>query len=153
MGFSRQEHWSRLPFPSPEDLPNPGIELTSPSLAGGFFTAEPPLLDIGSTNAGVDCGWDEVPLARTEWQCLTLQRGSVGDVSWLVYCFKDYSFYSYKDLVLLIYLFMAVLGHYYCVQAFPLVAASGAYCSLWSQASHCGGLSCYGAQALGTRAE
>ena len=58
-----------------------------PSLAGGFFTAEPPLLDIGSTNAGVDCGWDEVPLAHTERQRLTLQGGSVGDVSWLVYCF------------------------------------------------------------------
>ena len=76
-----------MPFPSPGDLPDPGIELTSPSLAGGFFTAEPPLLDIGSTNAGVDCGWDEVPLARTDRQCLTLQGGSVGDVSWLVYCF------------------------------------------------------------------
>ena len=38
--FSRQEYWSRLPFPSPEDLPDPGIEDTfpeSPVLAGGFF--------------------------------------------------------------------------------------------------------------------
>ena len=42
MGFSRQEYWSGLPFPSPEDLPNPGIELASPALAGGFFTTEPP---------------------------------------------------------------------------------------------------------------
>ena len=32
MGFSRQESWSRLPFPSPEDLPNPGIEPGSPAL-------------------------------------------------------------------------------------------------------------------------
>ena len=32
MGFSRQEYWSGLPFPSPEDLPNPGIELGSPPL-------------------------------------------------------------------------------------------------------------------------
>ena len=32
IGFSRQEHWSGLPFPSPEDLPNPGIKPTSPSL-------------------------------------------------------------------------------------------------------------------------
>ena len=32
MGFSRQEYWSGLPFPPPEDLPNPGIEPTSPSL-------------------------------------------------------------------------------------------------------------------------
>ena len=32
MGFSRQEYWSRLPFPSPGDLPDPGIEPGSPSL-------------------------------------------------------------------------------------------------------------------------
>ena len=45
MGFSRQEYWSGLPFPSPGDLPDPGIEpmsLTCPALAGGFFTTEPP---------------------------------------------------------------------------------------------------------------
>ena len=41
MGFSRQEYWSGLPFPTPGDLSNPGIKptsLTSPALAGGFFT-------------------------------------------------------------------------------------------------------------------
>ena len=41
MGFSRQEYRSGLPFPSPGDLPNPGIErmsLMSPAFAGGFFT-------------------------------------------------------------------------------------------------------------------
>ena len=32
MGFSRQEYWSGLPFPSPGDLPNPGIKLKSPAL-------------------------------------------------------------------------------------------------------------------------
>ena len=32
MGFSRQEHWCGLPFPSPEDLPNPGIKPMSPAL-------------------------------------------------------------------------------------------------------------------------
>ena len=40
-GFSRQEYWSGLPFPSPGDLPDPGIEPTSfmpLTLAGGFFT-------------------------------------------------------------------------------------------------------------------
>ena len=42
MGFSRQEHWSGLPFPPPGDPPDPGIEPVSPALAGGFFTAEPP---------------------------------------------------------------------------------------------------------------
>ena len=41
MGFSRQEYWNGLPFPSPGDLANPGIEpmfLQSPALAGRFFT-------------------------------------------------------------------------------------------------------------------
>ena len=41
MGFSRQEHWSGLPFSSPGDLPNTGIEaasLVSPALAAGFPT-------------------------------------------------------------------------------------------------------------------
>ena len=42
MGFSRQGYWSKLPFPSPGDLPNPGTELVSPALAGKLFTAEPP---------------------------------------------------------------------------------------------------------------
>ena len=40
--FSRQEHWSGLPFPSAGDLLNPGIELRSPTLAGRFFTTETP---------------------------------------------------------------------------------------------------------------
>ena len=42
MGFPRQEYWSRLPFPSPGDLPNPGIEPASLTLADRFFTTEPP---------------------------------------------------------------------------------------------------------------
>jgi len=47
MGFSRQEYWSGLPFPSPGDLPNPGSEPAapaSPALAGGFFTTGKPHL-------------------------------------------------------------------------------------------------------------
>ena len=42
--FSRQEYWSVLTFPTPEDLSDPGIKLVSlasPALAGRFFTAEP----------------------------------------------------------------------------------------------------------------
>ena len=45
MGFPRQEYWSRLPFPPPGDLPDPGIEpasAMSPALAGRSFTTEPP---------------------------------------------------------------------------------------------------------------
>ena len=42
VGFSRREYWSGLPFPPPGNLSNPGVKpvsLTSPALAGGFFTA------------------------------------------------------------------------------------------------------------------
>ena len=42
MGCPRQEYWSGLSFPSPGNLPDPGIEPTSPPSAGGFFPAEPP---------------------------------------------------------------------------------------------------------------
>ena len=42
MGFSRQEYWSGLPFPSPGDLPNPGIEPRSPTLQADALTSEPP---------------------------------------------------------------------------------------------------------------
>ena len=47
-GYLRQEYWSGLPFPPPGDLPNQGMEPTSPALqaiscfAGAFFTVEPP---------------------------------------------------------------------------------------------------------------
>ena len=42
MGFSRKEYWSGLPFPSPGDLPNPGIESGSPTLQADALTSEPP---------------------------------------------------------------------------------------------------------------
>ena len=42
MGFPRQEDWSELPFSSPGDHPDPGMEPVSPALAGRFFTTEPP---------------------------------------------------------------------------------------------------------------
>ena len=42
MGFSRQEYWSGLPFLSPGDLPDPGIEPRSPALQADALTSEPP---------------------------------------------------------------------------------------------------------------
>ena len=56
MGFCRQEYWSGLPFPSPGDLPDPGMEpksLKYHALAGRFFTIsatwEAPILREGSS--------------------------------------------------------------------------------------------------------
>jgi len=42
MEFSRQEYWSRLPFLSPGDLPNPGIKSTLPALKAVSLPSEPP---------------------------------------------------------------------------------------------------------------
>ena len=42
MEFSRQEYWNGLPFPSSEDLPDPGIESGSPELQADFLPSEPP---------------------------------------------------------------------------------------------------------------
>ena len=42
MEVSRHEYWSGLPFPSPEDLPDPGIEPRSPALQADALPSEPP---------------------------------------------------------------------------------------------------------------
>ena len=42
MGFSRQEYWSGLPFPSPGDLPDPGVKPVSPTLQADALLPEPP---------------------------------------------------------------------------------------------------------------
>ena len=55
MGFSRQEYWSGLPFPSPGDLPKPEIESASPALAGRFFTTNATwLYNIDITKTRID---------------------------------------------------------------------------------------------------
>ena len=57
MGFPRQEYWSGLPFPSPGDLPDPGIEPVSPVLQANFLPTEPsgksPLLIWSSSVNGI----------------------------------------------------------------------------------------------------
>ena len=51
MGFSRQEYWSGLPFPSPGDLPNPGIKPGSPVLQAEALTSEPPYFHLNKCSA------------------------------------------------------------------------------------------------------
>ena len=50
MGFSTQEYWSGVPFPSPGDLPDPGIEPRSPAFQADILTSEPPGSGVGSIN-------------------------------------------------------------------------------------------------------
>ena len=55
LGFPRQEYWRGLPFPTPGDLPYPGIDptsLASPALAGRFFITAPPRKPTGLTGGG-----------------------------------------------------------------------------------------------------
>ena len=48
VGFSTQQYWNGLPFPSPEDLPNPGIEPGSPALQADSLVSEPQGRSLGS---------------------------------------------------------------------------------------------------------
>ena len=55
MGFSRQKYWTGLPFPSPGDLPDSGIEPWSPTLQADFFISEPPGKASPGKNTRVSC--------------------------------------------------------------------------------------------------
>ena len=63
MRFFRQEYWNGLPFPSPEDFPNPGIEPGCPALGGGFFTPKPP--DTLKEQILGRCSWKYPPTQHT----------------------------------------------------------------------------------------
>ena len=55
MGFSQQGYWSGLPFPSPGDLPDPGIETRSPAFQADALTSEPPGKDMGLLQLFTHC--------------------------------------------------------------------------------------------------
>ena len=64
-GFSRQGYWSGLPFPSPGDLPDPGIEpvsLVSPALPGGLFSKSLGGVQVpGGGRAAPGAAWESHP--------------------------------------------------------------------------------------------
>ena len=74
MGFSRQECWSVLPFPFPGDLPNPGIKPmshVSPTLAGGFFSTEPPGKPMSRIRDPIQLQFSSVQFSSVAQSCLT----------------------------------------------------------------------------------
>ena len=91
VGFSRQEYWSRLPFPSPGDLPDPGMEPRSPALRADTLTSEPP----GDQNKGrcykkdtvllvpAFCNWilypSSLPSICQQWKRLYISNEGQGD--------------------------------------------------------------------------
>ena len=88
MGFSRQQYWSRLPFPSPGDLADPGIEpmsLMFPAVAGMFFAteSESEVTQLGPTLcAPMDCSlrgssvYGIFQARILEWLAMPTSRGS-----------------------------------------------------------------------------
>ena len=92
MEFSRQEYWSRLPLPTPGELPNLGNEpayLASPILAGGFFAAEPPgklKQHQWRSNCLMRFLWCDMvdhTLKVTQGRCVTDLITAVGDCGWV----------------------------------------------------------------------
>ena len=76
MGFSGQEYWSWLPFPSPVDLPNPGIKFVSLALAGGFFI-------IGSPGKPIHQGYWPVTFFSCGVLFWFLRLDNAGLIKWL----------------------------------------------------------------------
>ena len=78
METSRKEYWSRLPFPAPGDLPNPGMEHTSPAspaLAAGFFTAW--------------AAWEDAHSNVIDKYQATLFRGVILRTQWMCRCWRE----------------------------------------------------------------
>ena len=69
MGFSRHESWDWLPFPSPRDLPNPGIKPGSPALQTDSLLSKPPGSPTRKESVGLDKQWGKV------FEEVWLQRG------------------------------------------------------------------------------
>jgi len=76
-GFPRQEYWSGLPFPPPEDLPDSGIiasSLVSPASADGFFTTVPPGKPSASETSKIRLLLKDIDMME-QWAALNLGVG------------------------------------------------------------------------------
>ena len=95
MDFSRQEHWSGLPFPSLGDLPNPGIESESPALQAGSLPSEPPgkphlLLTFNNINNDYCYSQHVCVLSGEAWKILFqgLNVGKKAERLYICFCFS-----------------------------------------------------------------
>ena len=116
--FFRQEYWSGLPFPSPGDLPNPGIEPASPALAGGFFTT--------LTNLYAICLWCRNFILHYIFYIHIHQDPVQISLPFLIIleknCFLPFSLRSCKSLGFFVtsVLFRFILCKLFCLFSYPL---------------------------------
>ena len=90
-GFSRQGYWSGLSFPSPGDLPDPGMEPSSPALAGGFLGKSPHQWKGPQTSRHIFMNWCINPERRTSR--LSNQKENIQGES----CLFIYKFNKHKS--------------------------------------------------------
>ena len=93
MEFSRPEYWSGLPFPSPGDLPDPGIKPRSPALQADSLPSEPPGKPQIKGNISL------FPLNLGVFTCLKFGQGD-GDLSWKTYTKQYCSIFPYPTFSL-----------------------------------------------------
>ena len=90
MGFTRQEYWSGLPFPSPEDLPNPGIKPRSPALQADALRSEPPRKPLLPNYITVDHLWLVVSGSIANcWSGVFVFRETISLAFWITLTFKE----------------------------------------------------------------
>ena len=101
MGFSRKEYWSGLPFPSPEDLPDPGIKPVSAALAGEFFITEP------SQKPHLYFYLGAKKILNLHWSSLYLNLYFMSSVHFLNICLTSPTIFRGKEPMLLPMSFMS----------------------------------------------
>ena len=94
MGFSRQEYWSGLPFPSPENLSDPGVELRSPALQADSLLSGPPGKCIDGLTANYQHRWSlpKVNYLTSGWQYTRRQCSwTISESTFFVFFLTDRS--------------------------------------------------------------
>ena len=79
MGFSRQEYWRGLPFPSPEDLPDPGIEPGSPALKANALLSDPMDYTVHGILQARILEWVAFPFSRSSQPRNLIQVSCIAD--------------------------------------------------------------------------
>ena len=121
MGFSRQEYWSGLPFPSPGDLPDPGIERGSPAFEADALTSEPPGNRVDLNSRAITVYSPTPKLCPSQWAFFIL-KWSLFNPEWEL----NSSYMKTKHFWLPIWL-----------SSWPLVFTQSAFLTNWSDRNWC----------------